>query len=341
MCVIDLCITEAKPTKNWNPPARFQTLDEKAAWFLGAVGIFLNKHIAPGSYASPGSDHGNQGHRKRSNKKPNDGGDDVADEEGEESGVVGDEDKGKGAGCDGRMFRKKQNDAPESPDIDGIRNYASNLLWYGLFFRVWDDSVHEGDGPRVIRNWRIALLLFRAWGRHKYCVEQIMQQAAINGAESERVAQMLTWCRFWNGTGCPGCNISLDLHCEFCNKIVKHEIRRLGANFLVKGEIREGIAEMAHQLSEVGSSFDRNHTIVMGGRHTDLKYQKRVVTVTRELVKGKVWNRIPGRHYAHFKNMDASPLACIDFPDLERYIGTHIRKIAKDQRRRARRNMDV
>jgi hypothetical protein len=133
----------------------------------------------------------------------------------------------------------------------------------------------------------------------------------------------------------------LDLHCEFCNKIVKHEIRRLGANFLVKGEIREGIAEMAHQLSEVGSSFDRNHAIVKSGRHTDLKYQKRVVTVTRELVKGKVWSLIPGRHYAHFKNMDASPFACIDFPDLERYIGTHIRKIAKEQRRRAQRSMDV
>jgi hypothetical protein len=206
------------------------------------VGAFLEGYIAPVDYSSPGGDHGHRGHRNKS-KKPNVGGghDDVETGEGGEEEVGGDENKAKGAGCDGRMFRKKQQDEPASPDICGVRNYASHPLWYGLFFSVWNAAVREGDGPRVIRNWRIALLIFRAWGRHKYCVEQITQQAAINGAESERVAQMLTWCRFWNGKGLPGCNISLDLHCEFCNKIVKHEIRRLGANLMIKGDIREGM----------------------------------------------------------------------------------------------------
>lgn len=58
-------------------------------------------------------------------------------------------------------------------------NYACVRLSMGLLLRNVDDAVKEGDGDRIIRCWKISLLLFRAHHHTKYALASLHLQAAL------------------------------------------------------------------------------------------------------------------------------------------------------------------
>ena len=54
---------------------------------------------------------------------------------------------------DGVWRAASQQAADQRPDDDSIHEYASCVMWLGLFMMGWKDAVREGDGDRVLRNW--------------------------------------------------------------------------------------------------------------------------------------------------------------------------------------------
>jgi hypothetical protein len=306
-----------KPTRNWAKPPPGTNPQE---WYTLQLTKFMRSYVRPGDLRQPGARHENRVKGRLDSENDEDM----------------DDDHDLAKGCDGKIFARRQKAAELDKAVTGVRNYQSNVMWYGLFLEVWNDAVHQGDGDRVIRNWKVALLIFRTWGRHKYAHEAFLQQADMLGMESERVAEMMKWSRFWNGKGKRGCCISLDLHIEHLNKIVKEEIRHLGANFMENGsdgkQIRTGLVQLAHRLTNVAKRYDEVHSVKpKTGHHTDSKHSTRVEAMVRELVDGAVWNPKAGSHHNSFRNMQPSPFHALDSDDMNRWMTSKIHKLSNIQ----------
>ena len=115
---------------------------------------------------------------------------------------------------------------------DDIFNYNTALMAEGLYFLNFLDAVSEGDGIRIIRQYKYLMLLCKADGSHsvKYALECLYQLLLVNGTLSKREPEIFTWNRSVNNHGGVGRNIPLDLEVEHSNKHVKQGIRNLGVN---------------------------------------------------------------------------------------------------------------
>ncbi len=71
------------------------------------------------------------------------------------------------------MMERAEEQSPKSGHDDDIYSYNCALLEDGLFFMNFLDAVKEGDGARVVRQYKFLLLLCKADGQHstKYALE--------------------------------------------------------------------------------------------------------------------------------------------------------------------------
>ena len=94
--------------------------------------------------------------------------------------------------------------------------------------RTINDAIREGDGARLIECYRMALLYFKAFGHTKYAysVIKLLHQLKMQPEKAHR----LIWERFANTKGIAGKNISLDLHMEHLNNLLKELLKTLRNN---------------------------------------------------------------------------------------------------------------
>lgn len=90
---------------------------------------------------------------------------------------------------------------------DGVYNYASAILNDGLLLLEVRDAIHEGDGPRLLRCWKLMMLYWRHGGHTKYALEAEHLLGAVHATATPRIANELTWCRFVINRGGVGNNI--------------------------------------------------------------------------------------------------------------------------------------
>ena len=112
----------------------------------------------------------------------------------------------------------------QGTEEDCIYNYASSTLSLGLVFQEFEDAIHEGDGDREERIWKLLLLIFKAsvrrkGSRTKYAFEAFRYIALLNSLLTPYMAHKLKWGRFVNTYGGHGKNIACDLR-------VEHEVRK-------------------------------------------------------------------------------------------------------------------
>ena len=132
---------------------------------------------------------------------------------------------------------------PTSSDLHGkekkghdVFNYNCALLADGLFFLNFLDAISEGDGLRVMRQYKYMLLYCRADGQlsNKYALVCLYQSFYINSLFSPRDCERLVWNRSVNNKGGRGNNIAHDLEVEHSNLYNKGGIRNLGPNVTEK-----------------------------------------------------------------------------------------------------------
>ena len=112
---------------------------------------------------------------------------------------------------------------------DSVNNYAREVISLGLLYMELVDSVREGDGERLLRCWKFLLPIFKASKRTNYSLEALNLLTQYESL-SPRLSQQLIWSRFVNNHGCLGKNVSLDLHIEHLNAVLKTAVNGLGAN---------------------------------------------------------------------------------------------------------------
>ena len=118
--------------------------------------------------------------------------------------------------------------------------YACSVLSDGLLLMEFRDAIHEGDGERLMRCWKLMMTYFFSSGHRKYALEAFNLQAAINATQHEfpRLAQDLIQSRFINTHGGAGRNIPTDLFMEHLNRTLKDYMKGLGANISEKAIVQ-------------------------------------------------------------------------------------------------------
>ena len=107
-------------------------------------------------------------------------------------------------------------------------NYTCVRLALGVLLRNFDDAVKDGDGVRILRCWKIAMLIFRAHHHNKYALASFYLQAATQAILTPCQAHSLTWNRtVSNHGGKKTRNISLDLQLEHLNNFTKGLLKHL------------------------------------------------------------------------------------------------------------------
>ena len=221
-----------------------------------------------------------------------------------------------------------------STDVDDVFNYNTALLAEVLFFLNFLDSVCEGDGERILRQYKYLMLLCRADGAHstKYALECLYQLLLVNGCLSESEAEVFTWNRTVNNRGGAGKNIPFDLEVEHSNNYIKQGINHLGANLTESTVSR--VAKAEKPVREI--IFKTDKSIQFACRpdfHVEHFPKTDFDAILKELVDMKVFEK-KGCHYRHFNSFPRDPLKNLNMSQMYQWISKHKKKISSGSKAR-------
>lgn len=209
---------------------------------------------------------------------------------------------------------------------DDVYNYNCALLADGLFLNFLD-AVSEGDGFRLMTQYKYMMLYCRADGHHsnKYALQCLYQAFCVNALLSPRDCERFVWNRRVNSKGGRGKNIPLDLEVEHSNLFNKAAIRNLGANVTEKAVQRISCSEdgTANMTASVDESLNR---LIGSGRHTSSSTDRDLGELIKRAVLTKVFTEVSNRQYQHFKGFERDPFKNLDMSALYNWINQHKKK---------------
>ena len=182
----------------------------------------------------------------------------------------------------------------------------------GLLLLEFRDAVHEGDGVRLLRCWRMLLLYFAFSGHTKYALEAFHLQAAVSATASLRVAQDLLNSRFINVYGGEGRNIPTDLHMEHLNRTLKDYLNGMGANISDRAIVQ--MSKALKPLMDIKLHPESLHDTVKSSMK-DLQIQMHV------------FSYIPGRS---FKNIKSHIAQCVNVAKLVAWVKEQQKKLTNN-----------
>ena len=144
-----------------------------------------------------------------------------------------------------------------STAFDAVHVYALDILNLGLTYKGFHDAVKEGDGDRVIRYWKVLMVLFKETDKRNYSKEAFLLILQLHSL-SERAATEVKWSWFVNRRGQIGCNIPCDLAMEHLNRRLKGIICIMGANV-----VPSALARAAKSIGSVDCVCDLFEQSVM------------------------------------------------------------------------------
>lgn len=202
---------------------------------------------------------------------------------------------------------------------DGVLDYASAVLNDGLFLLEFKDAIREGDGPRILRCWKVLLLYFKFANHHNYAAQAFRTLATVNALATPRIAAQITWSRVVNTRGQAGHNIAADLQNEHLNNSLKEAVSGLGANVMQQTVLQCG--QSLSGIMNVCNRFDQqNNLYVESSIHRRPSAAKDEQLIIDELVKSKVFHYIPGRQHYTFRGIKPNPVQKINIGKLTEWI---------------------
>ena len=212
----------------------------------------------------------------------------------------------------------------EDVTADDMYNYQKSLLEYGMVILNFFDAISEGDGARVIRNWKFLLLYLHHDGQssNKYALEALYMMFQIYALLSPKAAHDLVWNRFSKRKQKLGGNISLDLALEFLNRIFKDVVKKLGPNASTKSINR--ICHAMGVTKQLTENFDSSMLLYKrSGKHMRRSEKADMTKIVRELVSQDALTKIPGRSYGFYSNFKPTLLHDFDIQKFYNWINDH------------------
>lgn len=222
----------------------------------------------------------------------------------------------------------------ESLMKDDIYNYNCGLLSHGMTFLNFLDAVKEGDGRRIMRQYKYLLLYCKA-DKHssKYALECLYQMFLINTILSPRDAHRYIWNRGVNNHGMLGKNIPLDLEVEHSNHYLKQAVKNLGPNVNPASISRICKSEKCTRtiINTLQESVKKGFK---SGKHTNKNDDEDLKTIVDKLVEHHAFVKQNARTYHSFNNIDRNPILGLDISMVYKWINEHKENIKKNTKAR-------
>ena len=184
-------------------------------------------------------------------------------------------------------------------------NYNCAILTNGLFFLNFLDAVSEGDGQRLIRQYKLLLLYCKADGQHskKYALESLYQFFLIFALLSPRDAERFVWNRTVNNGGGKGKNIALDLDQNLNERSVSRVCHA------EKGT-RNLVQTMDRNLQRHSDSW----------KHSSVSLDRDLSELVKRLVNNRALEEMPARQYRHFCSFERNPFKNVQASSIYKWI---------------------
>ena len=218
------------------------------------------------------------------------------------------------------MDEEESEPAASSKSEDYLFNYHRGKLVYGLILFEFTDAIKEGDGDRLFDIYKMALLLYKVGGHHKYAYITLLSLVKIAAILPQSSAHEMKWNRSFNKHGGKGHNIPLDLRMEQLNKQLKTLWRGLGANLTEKSAQR--MASSLESLELVIGSVDNdcNFTHHVGYRAKG-NPEEAVQQLVKDLMEKDVFNYKSGREgHPSFPKFPSSLMHKLNFRDFHAWV---------------------
>ena len=205
----------------------------------------------------------------------------------------------------------------QTPPSNRDHKHEHTLARLSFFFFLLDmlDAVKEGDGERLMRLYKVALLYYNAYGHSHYAYSTFLLTLQVNASLSPRMAHSVTWNRFWSTRGGNGGNIPLDLHLEHSNNFLKSFLKGLGPNLseAVARRVSQSIGVLRDMMEKVdGELCVRKPT----GTHCYEQQEIDVLTLVGVFREGQLFSEIPGRQFNAFPRFEKNLLGKIQYKEL-------------------------
>ena len=217
---------------------------------------------------------------------------------------------------------------------DDIFNYNCALLTDGLFFINFIDAIKEGDGARLMRQYKYLMLYCKADSHSsKYALECLYQLFTTMSLLSTRDSERLIWNRFVNNANMRGTNIPLDLDVEHSNNVVKQGIKHLGPNLTEKS-----ISRICNAESPTRTIIERLDGVIKrlnkSGKHAEISTSKDVEVLIKRAVEVDIFSQVDCRSYKHFSSFCRNELEQLDPSELFKWINTHKNNVYSNSKAR-------
>lgn len=218
---------------------------------------------------------------------------------------------------------------------DDVYNYNCALLTDGLFFMNFLDAIAEGDGGRMMRQYKYLLLYCRADGTHstKYALECLYQSFLVNAMLSPRDAERFVWNRTVNNSGKPGKNIALDLDVEHSNNFVKQAIKHLGPNLTEDAVSR--ICKAENSARTVLENIDHSICRAAGSsEHSQRTLERDLSVLVDKCLSNSGFEKHNSRSYVCFRGFERDPFRSLDMSSMFKWINKHKKNMQSGLRAR-------
>ncbi|CAH1242404.1 Hypp6665 [Branchiostoma lanceolatum] len=217
----------------------------------------------------------------------------------------------------------EQNQQEEStskpPPCDYKKQHTEARLSFGLFLEDMLDAIREGDGERLMRLYRVALLYYHAYGHTQYSYSTLLLTVQLNAVLTPAMAHRLTWNRFYNGKGGKGKNIPLDLHLEHMNNFLKSFLKGLGPNLTERSANR--ISRSLGCLKDILQRTDEELGVLTpSGYHHKGNLTQNIHSLVAVIREADLFTYTPGRAFSAFPAFSRNLFAKIKFDKMWDWI---------------------
>ena len=216
----------------------------------------------------------------------------------------------------------------ETKKGDDVFNYNCSLLTDSFLFLNFLDAIKEGDGERILRQYKYIMLYCKADGAHstKYALECLYRSFLVYAILPPRDSERFTWNRSVNNTGKKGGNIPLDEDAEHSNNFTKQGIKNLGPNVTQKAVLRLSQAESSTRsiLLNLYASIKR---MTKSGQHSQGSTARDLDELVNRAAQFNIFTELEGRTYKHFYEFKRDRLENLNGSLLYQWINKHKKNI--------------
>lgn len=208
--------------------------------------------------------------------------------------------------------------APIAQD-DAVYNYATNFTKLGLLRKVAVNATRYGNGNRMLRHWKYAMLVYHQGHKIKYRLESFLLLAGVNALLTPRQKHQVIHNRFINLRGGEGHNLDGDYVMELLNRYAKSRIKLLGPNH--NETCVERIGKTMMFCHEIQDKLEQQISVApLSRKHTPQSLHHDRNTIIQQLKNSCVFQLIPGRSHQTFSMENVDIFSNVDVQEVHKWL---------------------